>query len=561
MLLEADRRSHSGQDSLPAERPRLHGAPVACLVLLSLLYGALYLHAGRLSTFYSDEWAFILGRRGWSIHDLIAPHNEHPSLPSLLAYKLLLPTVGLKHYWVFRLLSTGLHIACSWLVFLYARRRVDQWFAFGLAAVLLAFGSGWENILWPFQVGWLVSVAAGISAFMALERNTRNGNIAAALLIMLSLASSGVGLAFAVGVTAEVIRDRTWRRRSWITVLPLFVTAVWATVERPLDHTSASLEGALKAPTWSLNLAAAGVGDLFGQSVGLGRPLLIAIVVGAVVLFLRNRTVAPRTVALLVTLGAFLAMAAIARADTNSPATESRYVYLICVLLLLTAAELLRDRRKPPAWAVVAVCSLAAFSAVSNLSPLLLKGAPLLRLNASLLHADLTAIELASGHVKAGFVADREVSAHVAAGPYLAASRSYGSAAWPLTSIAGLEEAKRRRIDDTAAAALGITPLRVKSAVGHDCRTGGSSTWQVPGAGLVIRTQGRPANVRLRRFADGWEAGPATPGRTRQPESAKPFVVQARSTVTLVIPADRSPARWWAHISSTQPVEVCERSG
>ena len=72
----------------------------------------------------------------------------------------------------------------------------------------------WQNILWPFQVGWLLSLAAGLGALLALDRGDRRGEAAACALVALSLASSGIGVAIAAGVLVDVL----WRRprAAWI---------------------------------------------------------------------------------------------------------------------------------------------------------------------------------------------------------------------------------------------------------------------------------------------------------------------------------------------------------
>jgi hypothetical protein len=48
-------------------------APTLVLAGLLLVAGCLLLYAGRHLTFFYDEWAFILGRRGGGLHAYLDP--------------------------------------------------------------------------------------------------------------------------------------------------------------------------------------------------------------------------------------------------------------------------------------------------------------------------------------------------------------------------------------------------------------------------------------------------------------------------------------------------------
>jgi len=57
--------------------------------------------------------------------------------------------------------------SCVTLVFAYSRPRVGSSMALLAAAVIMFFGPGWQDILWPFQIAWLIAVACG--ALIALD--------------------------------------------------------------------------------------------------------------------------------------------------------------------------------------------------------------------------------------------------------------------------------------------------------------------------------------------------------------------------------------------------------
>jgi len=60
-------------------------------------------------------------------------------------------------------------------VFAYSRPRVGSSMALLAAAVIMFFGPGWQDILWPFQIAWLIAVASGIGALIALDGPGRRG--------------------------------------------------------------------------------------------------------------------------------------------------------------------------------------------------------------------------------------------------------------------------------------------------------------------------------------------------------------------------------------------------
>jgi len=124
----------------------------------------------------------------------LTPHNEHLVLFPVGVYKALFATVGLTEHWVYRLTVVGAHLVCVALVFVLARRRVGDGLALAASVLILFLGSAYENLLWPFQVGLVASVAAGLGTLLMLDRRDTRGDISACLLLTLSLASGSVGV-------------------------------------------------------------------------------------------------------------------------------------------------------------------------------------------------------------------------------------------------------------------------------------------------------------------------------------------------------------------------------
>ena len=160
---------------------------------------AVILHETRGTTLWTDEWTWALDRRNDGLGTLLEPHNGHFSLVPLLLYRALFATVGIDDYVPYRVMVVIGHLGCAGLLFAYARRRIGPLAALLPTAVLLMLGPAWQNFLWPFQIAWLISLAAGLGALLALDRGDRRGDAVACALLALALASSGIGIAIARG--------------------------------------------------------------------------------------------------------------------------------------------------------------------------------------------------------------------------------------------------------------------------------------------------------------------------------------------------------------------------
>ena len=147
--------------------------------MLCLGAAVFFAYQTRGTTFWFDEWEWIAQRRGNDVGTFLDPHNQHLSLVPIALYRLLFATVGLDDYRPYRALVIAAHIGVVVLVFAYARTRVGAWLALAPAALLLFFGPGWQEVLWPFQVAWLIAIGAGVLALMALDRRTRGGDVLA----------------------------------------------------------------------------------------------------------------------------------------------------------------------------------------------------------------------------------------------------------------------------------------------------------------------------------------------------------------------------------------------
>jgi len=145
----------------------------AVLVAALVAGGVLIYQVGRGTTFFYDEWNFILERRTGGLDAFLRPHGGHWSTVPVAVYRVLFALVGLRHYGAYRATLIGFHLACCVLLFMIARRRVGAMLALLPTILLIFLGSAWQDLLWPFQIGYLGSIAAGLASLLALDARTR----------------------------------------------------------------------------------------------------------------------------------------------------------------------------------------------------------------------------------------------------------------------------------------------------------------------------------------------------------------------------------------------------
>jgi hypothetical protein len=109
------------------------------------------------------------------------------------------------------------------------RARIDEWVAVAACAVFAVLGIGSENLLTAWQVTLVASLAFGLGAVVVAPAHGPFAwrDAVAALLLVASLASSGVGLPvlLAFGIVSCV--QRGWRVAAATLAAPVAIYAVW----------------------------------------------------------------------------------------------------------------------------------------------------------------------------------------------------------------------------------------------------------------------------------------------------------------------------------------------
>jgi hypothetical protein len=241
----------------------------------------LYLWRGRDQWFYLDEWDFLAGRSAASLHDLLRPHNEHWSTVPILVYRAMWHIFGLSTYTPYQLMTIGLHlVAACLLLVVMLRAGVWPWTATFAAALFVFLGTGHENIIWAFQIGFVASLVCGLGQLILADHDGPFDRRDAAGLVVgaIGLMCSGVSVSMVAAVGIAVFIRRGWRMAA-LHVVPLAVVFLtwWALIGR------GKYESPQGSPGEQVRVIAVGLSHVFaqlGQNLIAGISLALILVVG-----------------------------------------------------------------------------------------------------------------------------------------------------------------------------------------------------------------------------------------------------------------------------------------
>jgi hypothetical protein len=526
-------------------------AAVATLVWLMIL--------GRGLTFFYDEWDFINAAATTGYwHNVLQPHNGHPSMVLFSVYWALLHTVGLRHYWPYQLVLVLLDVLCGWLLFVLLRRKVHPAAAAAAAAALMLLGSAWQDLLWPFQIGWFGSVAGGLGALVLLDRNARRSDVGACACLLLSIGFSGVGLPFLAGVGIELMWRRRDRQRLWVPGFPLALFVVWYGTIGRQSTTSVSLTTMLRTMT---DATTATVGILAGRGTAFGTLLSCVLAVLVVVVLLWSPGRAARLAMALTGLFTFWVLTLLAR-GVSLTTSQGRYLYPASVFILLAIGEIvsLIPRLVPlppdtsPQWvrgiALAATVGIVAYAGLAiwwNSGSLTDGRNGLLRVS-SRVRPELGAVVLAGSALPPNFRPDPAYMPQVSVGPFLRAVTAFGSPAEGKQEITASGQASTSTLDTLL---LRGRPIRISrtadlpiSAAGECERYNVTVSSQVPvftlprGGVRVSAPRAAAIAIQARSLSRSFPSGTLDtipPGETRSIEwSAQPTSIRWQVALTTV---------------------------
>ena len=528
---------------------------VASLLTLTLL--------GTRLTFFNDDWYFLLQRPGLTADSLLTPHNGHLSVVDVLLYKGLVELFGLNSQLPFRLVLALAVAAVGIMVYLLVSARAGRFLGLVAATLVVFLGPAWEDLLFFASIGLVGSLATGLGALVALERDTPRREAVACALLVCSIGFSDAGLAFVVAATiALALRRRP--RQLWVAAVPIAVFAMWWLSYGSDAPSSVSGSNVEHVPRYTIDAVSTGLTSIAGLNHGdaatvlrRGHFLLLVAGLALVVWWLRGGR--PRA-AVFVFLGGGLAFWGLAGANyiPGREPSASRYQLIDAVLLILIGAELFRPGRLRPRTAAV-IGGLALLALASNVDALA-AGFRFMREQSAYVRTDLGALELARGRAS-GDVRLYETVAHnpflsgVSARRYYAESDAHGSP--PFSSpeeIASAPPRQRQAADHILAAAYGMAPRSARApASRRACRrlaassAGAGSETGLSARGDWITNLGKDAvALGVRRFA---------------PASTPAYIgfLPSHSTARVAAPHDAVAGNWHLLAKGAEALEVCAR--
>lgn len=237
-----------------AERETFHLFLFACAAGLAAI---LILGLTRGLSFIGDEWPYIVLRR-LTLESMLQPHNEHLAFLHVLVYRGMVELLGTGSYTPFLAVLMACHVAMAAGVYALMR-RVSTEGALACAVLMLFLGSGFDNLVWAFQIGFVGAAALAVWAMASGDRPWL-----AAVLLTAALWTQGDGLFYVLPVA--ILLGRRW----WVVGFPLATYALWyvgygggATVSGPFLEYAVRLVGSIFG-------GVAGVGWVFGLAVAAG---------------------------------------------------------------------------------------------------------------------------------------------------------------------------------------------------------------------------------------------------------------------------------------------------
>jgi hypothetical protein len=511
-------------------------------------------------TFIADDWMLLVKRHGWSADYFLHPFHGNVVVGPAFTYRFLQEIFGMGSATPYYCFAIAAFLASATVLFVYLRRRTGDWLALLGAVLILFLGAAFEDLLFAFQVGYFIAIAAGLGMLIALDREDDRGDVVACGLLVVSLAFSSVGLAFAAGALLDLaLGRRPWTKRIHVAFLPIGLYALWWVGWGHLAGNHVSVHNVLTTPEFVFKAASAGIASLLGLATGDGsepsQPHLIwgkLLLLGGLAFLafriVKERTV-PRGLAVALAIGlTFWALAGINR-DVSRLPTSSRFQYPSAVFLLLIAAELLRGLRVPRL-AVIAAAVVTGAAIVGGVSLLDREHSERWVPYANSLRSSLAAVEIAGDSADPRFPVFFPPDIEAPTRWYLSAVREHGSPAFSEAELEARPSTERVSADLTIAQALGLALASPKSTERtlrcqalEASAAGYTGVTLLRGGFTLTNASGAPIEVLLSRFAEELSValGSVDPG----------------ISTSLEVPVDGSSRAWNLGLRGRGPVRLC----
>lgn len=542
--------------------PRAERLAALGLLAAMVLSATAFLVLGHELTPWSDELDWLTLGDDFTPETLLTPHNSHLIALPRAIYELL-PRLFGTSYLPFRLIALVAVLACAALLFILVRKRVGGVLALGCATIVLFFGSAPDMALSAVAIPFTLSIAFGLGALVAFDRDRPRADVAGLVLLVLATLSHTFGVIIAAGIAIQLLAEESNRRRAWTALLPVALWVAWWIWARQFDQDITDAVNLAGAPLFVIESAGAalaavsGAGPSFGEGADfLEGPSLVlfslAALAGAGLLFARIRRSAagPWLLGFVAIALAFWIGTALSETDARRPTTP-RYLFFGAIMVMLIVAEGLRTRplgRRLFGGAAV----ILAVGIVLNVARLGL-GAERLQEEANEVRVQLAMIELAGENATpafspatAGAPGSEQIGAR--AGELDEFTGRHGPLGASLEEVAEASESLRRGADFVLTRSLGffaapVPPVAATQAGG--CQrfspgADGSVRFDLPSGVSLIRAR-EDGSLLIGRFAD----------------SASVYAGELAGAGSVIsIPEDAYPRDWYG--VAAEAVRVCE---
>ena len=517
-------------------------APVILLAVALAASAALLLSYTSHLTFLGDSWELLARRSGWSANTFLEPFNEHPVVIPALVYKTLVAVFGMESALPFHIVAISLFLLCAILIFVYMRRRVGDWLALCGAVLLLFMGAAHEDLLWEFQMCFFGSIAGGLGALLALDREDRAGDWLASILLVIATAFSTLGIPFIVAAAVKVTLGPSPRlRRAFVPLVPLALYAIWWLGSNHSTGNQLGIGDVPHLPGYVFDAASAGVASLLGRQPieASGRPptlaqvLTILLGVAFIYWFGRRQKMSAGLIVALVLTFSFWGLLAL---DRGPQRFSSRFQYPSGVFLLMIAAETLRGHRLTRSVAAV-IATVTVAAVVGGLSLLDQGYSTRWKPTSDTIKATLAAVDIAGADARPTYEMSLPPSISVSIGRYRRTSRSFGTPAFSEPQLLSADESVRRHADRVYLAGVGAQLLADGSEQQGDCRRLASK----PSSQREARL---PSSGRFRLVNLTSSDAVIESGRFAPDASVRLGTLTARSSESVYLPAGRSSRAW-----------------
>ncbi len=477
-------------------------------------------------TFQYDEWNFVLNRWQFNPDTFLQPHNSHFSIFPATIFWILLQIAGLNHYGVYQLAGYFAHIFVASVLAILVAKKLGKIAAIALGVSILFLGAGVENILWPFQIGAMLSLVGYLMAIYFLDSSLPKRNILVLLALLLSIGSAGFGIAAIVAITIEMVIAKQLLKSWWLPVVP---TVVWLTWYLKYGESDAQTENLLVSLRYINESFAASLSEFFNLSLGWGFIFEVFFILIILYLVFVKRLFTPRLAGLCVLLFVNWFFTAFSRAQYWAP-QSSRYLYFSIPIIILVCVELSRSFPRPQLNVAVIIISIWSITAGWAQFE---SHASWLRDWSSDVRAELSVLESRRQFVDRDYQPDPIRAPDIVTNKYFAALRALKSS--PALDVAKLRTSSattRTEVDRVLLETDVLTITQPKESASF-CKTGVSASdfLTLPGTSTAIASPDGDIEIGFRNFGDA-------------PSSVLKTLIPGGSQVTVSISSSLNQDMW-----------------